>query len=77
MASPESIGFRPIGDSSSGPAKFPRPKSSSRLTRTLTGAGQEFLDDLSFGEMDQGKTAAEECRYVFEVAWEVANKGET
>ncbi|XP_072048138.1 glycogen [starch] synthase, muscle-like [Amphiura filiformis] len=69
MASADSA-FRPISDGK----QLPRPRSSSRLTRTLAGAGAEFLDDLSMGELDRGKTAEGECRYVFEIAWEVANK---
>ncbi|XP_022083700.1 glycogen [starch] synthase, muscle-like [Acanthaster planci] len=45
--------------------------SSSKIQRTL--GGLDLMDDIG-NEMDRGRTAAQENRWVFEVAWEVANK---
>ncbi|KAJ8023677.1 Glycogen [starch] synthase [Holothuria leucospilota] len=48
---------------------------SQRLTRIQKSLPALRLDDIqAFGEMDHGLTAKEENRWVFEVAWEVANK---
>ena len=43
-----------------------------------TRASRRFyrLDGYDQGIMDRGATAAEENRWVFEISWEVANKGE-
>ena len=69
----DAAGFRPINATGK---RLPRPRSSSKINRTLVGAGSD-IDEMSLmSEMDRGKTAAQESRYVFEVAWEVANKGE-
>ncbi|XP_071809050.1 glycogen [starch] synthase, muscle-like [Asterias amurensis] len=52
---------------------MPRPVSSSKIQRTLGGLDQQ-LDEIMGMEMDRGQTAAQENRWVFEIAWEVANK---
>ena len=52
-----------------------RPASTSKIQRTLGGLDQQSLDEIMGMEMDRGLTAAQENRWVFEVAWEIANKG--
>ena len=48
-------------------------RSSSKMLRSLAGLD---IDDMEFlGDMDHGASAKEEKRFVFEIAWEVANKG--
>uniref|UniRef100_A0A2I4JH69 Glycogen [starch] synthase n=1 Tax=Stichopus japonicus TaxID=307972 RepID=A0A2I4JH69_STIJA len=48
---------------------------SSRLARIQKSLPALKLDDIhAFGELDHGLSAKEENRWVFEVAWEVANK---
>lgn len=43
------------------------------MLRTLGGVD---VDEMHFlGDMDRGASAKEENRFVFEIAWEVANKG--
>ena len=73
-----SSAFRPVQSqsasaSSSGALRMRAVSSSSKIQRTL--GGLDVLDDMGM-EMDRGRTAAHENRWVFEVAWEVANKGE-
>lgn len=48
-------------------------RGSSKMLRTLGGVD---VDEMHFlGDMDRGASAKEENRFVFEIAWEVANKG--
>ncbi|CAD6191744.1 unnamed protein product [Caenorhabditis auriculariae] len=50
---------------------MPRNLSSNKIAKTLAG---EELDDQEVYPLDEGKTARDEGRFVFETAWEVANK---
>ncbi|CAB3404416.1 unnamed protein product [Caenorhabditis bovis] len=51
--------------------RMPRNLSSTKIAKTLAG---EELDDVEVLDMDEGRSAREEGRFVFECAWEVANK---
>ncbi|CAO4363980.1 unnamed protein product [Caenorhabditis nigoni] len=51
--------------------RMPRNLSSNKIAKTIAG---EDLDEEEVLEMDAGRSAREEGRFVFECAWEVANK---